>query len=309
MAHMSTTIKNVLNDVKQAIGGLFPSRSRFPQYWERIPAVAAVQHSRECGGDTERYANLFDYALKRWGSRLPTRPLSALVIGCSRKPELPRWLLATGRIGKVLVVDNDSVVLENLLEQRLPNVECWQMELNADPLPRGPFDLIACWDALNHMRELEHIGGEIEKVLERSGLFIAREYIGPNRLQFPPGQMGLVNAFLQLLPEKWRLAQDMEEPLEQQFAPDLADMMRLDPSKAVRSKDIEKMLHLRLRMLEEIPLGGTLLSPLLANISACFSESSSDSDRILQTLLDVEMRLITGGLIDSDYKAFIARLY
>lgn len=305
---MSTTINRMIHGVRQAIGGLFPSRARFPQYWERLPAIARVQRERECG-EGGRYGSLYEYAIKRWGSRLPQRPLSALVIGCSRKPELPQMLLDTGRVGRVLVVDNDAVVLENLLEQKLPGVECWQMELNADPLPRGPFDVVACCDALNHLRELEHIGTEIEKVLDRSGLFIAREYVGPNRLQFTPEQMGLVNSLLQLIPEKWRLSQDMDEPVEQQFAPELAEMLRLDPTKAARSEEIEKMLHLRLRMLEEIPLGGTLLSPLLANISGAFHESAPETDALLQTLLDVEMRLITGKLIGSDYKAFIARLY
>lgn len=309
---MSTTkIRKVFNEVKDALGlgGGQAGRGRYPLNWERVPVVARQQRLRECGGEPERYANLYDYAIKRWGSRLPARPLSALVIGCSRKPDLPQILLDTGRVRSVLVVDSDSVVLENLLEQKLPGVECWQMEPNTDPLPRGPFDIVACCDALNHLRELEHIGTEIETVLDRSGLFIAREYVGPNRLQFSAQQMGLVNSLLALIPESYRRLPRGGQIMEQQAVPDKADIMCLEPSRATRSEDIEKMILLRMRIMEEIALGGTILSPLLAYISDNFAGDDPETERILSGIIEVEMRLIRGGMINSDYKAYIARLY
>lgn len=304
---MKNVIDKIITEVKDAFAGAgaFPSRERFSTSWEQVPTVAAVLHARET--DNNNYANLYDYALKRWGSRLRPQPLTALVINVSRAPQLPAMLLATNRVKNILLVDSDAATLENLTEKKMAGVECWQMDLNCDPLPHGPFDLIIAHDALNYLHELTHLGTQIERVLERSGMFIAREYVGENRLQFTDEQMKLVNALLALLPEHLRQAPNMEEPLEKLFAPELADMLRLDPTKAICSQAIEKMIYFHFRIMEEIPLGGTLLAPLLANISECFTDSDADAKRFLQTLLDVEMRLINGGMISSDYKAYIAR--
>ncbi len=308
---MTTTIKKVFSDVRQALGlgSSYAGRGSLPFNWEKVPAIARAQHDRECGQEPERYANLYDYAIKRWGSRLADRPLHALVIGGSRNPELAGMLLDTGRVKSVLVVDDDAVALENLLESGRNGIECWQMELNTDPLPRGPFDVIACCDSLNHLREPIHMGREIERVIDRSGLFIAREYIGPERMQFIPEQMALVNSFLQLIPEKYRISNISSEIINEQEPPELADIMRVDPSRAACSHELEKMINLHLRIMQEIPLGGTILSPLMCHISNNFPDDDPKAQEIIQTLLNVEMQLIEGGLIKCDYKAFIARPY
>lgn len=308
---MSTTIKKVIGEFKGALGinsGSY-NRNILPYNWEKVPAVARMQKERECGGEPERYANLYDYAIKRWGSRLPKRQLTALVIGCSRNPQLPGLLLDTERVRSVLVVDDDAVILENLLEKGRSGIECWQMELNTDPLPRGPFDVIACCDSLNHLRDPKHIGREIERVIDRSGLFIAREYVGPERMQFTPEQISLVNSVLQLIPEKYRQCMQSGQLITEQQAPELADLLRVDPSRAACSDELEKVINLHLRIMQEIPLGGTILSPLLASISQSFEPDNAECRRIIETLLKVEMQLIEGGLINCDYKAFIARPY
>jgi hypothetical protein len=67
------------------------------------------------------------------------------------------------------------------------------------------------------------------------------------------------------------------------------------------------MIFWRWRVLEELPLGGTIMAPLLANIGAGFKPDDEVATRVLKTLLDAEMRLITGGILPSDYKAFICR--
>lgn len=305
---MTPMVREGLRKIVAAVRDAFSpgaARERAPGYWERVPAVAAALAARETGGG--RFPGLCAYALGRWGSRLRSQPLDALAVGVSHCPDLPERLLATGRVGRVLAVDDDAAALENLAERRLPGVECWQMDLDRDPLPRGPFDVVAARDVLHRLRGVERFGAQVERVLDRSGMFIAREYVGPNRLQFPEEQMALVNALLALLPERLRQAPDMDEPMERQFAPDLAEVMRFDPTFAVCAEDVEKMVYLHFRVLEEIPLGGTLLAPLLANIGGCFAAGDAEAGRVLAALLDAEMRLIAGGLIRCDYKAYIAR--
>lgn len=303
---MKKTLKKIIGEVRDAFvpaaGG---GRPRAVLYWENVPAVREVLRTRETGGG--QYPDLYAYALRRWGSRLRAQPLDALVVGVSRFPGLPEQLLATGRVGRVLAVDDDAAALENLTEKNLPGVECWQMDLDRDPLPCGPFDVVAARDALHRLHAAERLGAQVERVLDRSGIFIAREYVGPNRLQFSETQMALVNALLALVPERLRQAADMAEPLERQFAPELADMLRFDPTLAVCAEDVEKMIYLHFRVMEEIPLGGTLLAPLLANIGGCFAADDPEAGKILAALADAEMRLISGGLLRSDYKVFIAR--
>ena len=276
--------------------------------WLKIPRIHELLNWRQRGNNTEKYANFYDYAISRWGSRLPHRRLNALVIGCTSVQDLPEILIRNEVIGNVLVVDNDAVVLENLLDKKIPGIECWQMELNTDPLPRGAFDIVACDNSLNYCRGVRHLGAEIEKVMGSSGLFIAREYVGPNRLKFPESQMLLVNAFLALLPEKYRNIIDESGALAVLNATRNEDIQILESNKAIKSEDIEKMIHFHFRIMEEIALGGTVLAPLLAEIYECFMDDGTETTSLLDTLVDVEMRLIEGGLLQSNYKAFICRL-
>ncbi len=275
--------------------------------WLEIPRVQEVLSQRQRGFDTEKYPNFYDYAISRWGSRLPQRKLNALVIGCTHTNGLPELLIGNSEIGSVLVVDNDAVVLENLLDKKIPGIECWQMELNTDPLPRGSFDIVACDNSLNYCRGVRHIGVEIEKVIGRSGLFLAREYVGPNRLQFAEPQMKLVNAFLALLPSKYRQLPDSSGDFIQCEMVQCEDIQIMESNKAIKSEDIEKMVHFHFRIMEEIPLGGTILAPLMTEIYQCFMSTDKETAQLVDTLLDVEMRLIEGGMLTSNYKAFICR--
>ena len=276
--------------------------------WLKIPRIHQLLSMRQRGNDIGKYANFYDYAISRWGSRLPHRKLNALVIGCTSVPDLPEILIHNRDIGNVLVVDNDAVVLENLLDKKIPGIECWQMELNTDPLPRGAFDIVACDNSLNYCRGVKHIGSEIEKVMGASGLFVAREYVGPNRLQFQESQMLLVNAFLALLPVKYRELIDESGALAVLNSTRSEDIQILESNKAIKSEDIEKMINFHFRIMEEISLGGTILAPLLAEIYECFMDDGSETVSLIDTLVDVEMRLIEGGLLKSNYKAFICRL-
>lgn len=311
---MRNSLGRAFEEVRDAFGlgvrkesdHTFRARHRLAFTWESVPILAEAQDARERGGEPQRYSNLYDYAIRRWGSRLPDRPLSVLMIGCTLRPDVASLLLETKRVASIVVVDSDAVHLENLVDRDLPGVECWQMDLNKDPLPRGPFDLVVCRNTLIHLRELEHVADGIRKVMDPGGLLIAREYVGPNRLQFTDAQMELVNACLGLLPESMRRNSD-GEVVERQEPPGLDDMMRLDPTRAIRSEDIPGVLAARFRILESMSLGGTLLAPLLASISENFRDPDAEGERVLRTLMDTEMRLIEGGLLETNYAAIIAR--
>lgn len=307
-------LKRVMSEVKGVIKKKYDDNlskstgKRVIDNWTKIPRIQEVLSLRQCGSDIEKYSNFYDYAISRWGSRLPHRKLNALVIGCTHSNELPETLIKNNDIGNVLVVDNDAVVLENLLDKKIPGIECWQMELNSDPLPRGAYDIVACDNSLNYCRGVKHIGEEIEKVMGRAGLFIAREYVGPNRLQFTEAQMAVVNAFLALLPAKYREIIDESGALAVLESMQIQDIQVFESNKAIKSEDIEKMVNFHFRIMEEIPLGGTILAPLMAEIYTCFSGDDKDTVKVIDTLLDVEMRLIDGGLLRSNYKAYICRL-
>lgn len=310
---MNSPIKRVFSDVKGVF--LKENTPQMPRQtprqfseWQNVPEIARQLALRERGGDLERYQNFYDYAITRWGSRLAARPLSALVIGVSHCPELPRMLLASGRVKNILAVDSDSVALENLLEQGHAEVECWQMDLSSEPLPKGPFDIVATNDSLNHIRDIEHIGNQIEKVMDRGGLFVSREYVGPDRLQFSVAQRKMADAFLALLPQKYRRCSSTGILMDGILVPDLEMMQRIDPTKAIESERIENMINLRFKIMEEIPLGGTILAPLLMHIAANFSDEDPQGIELIRNLIKMEMGLIDGGLLKCDYKAIIGRL-
>ncbi len=81
---------------------------------------------------------------------------------------------------------------------------------------------------------------------------------------------------------------------------------RQDPSEAVRSDEILPVLRARMKVLEEIPYGGSLLNPLLYEIVANFEDGNEADEAILRQLCASEKVLIRTGALPSDYTVVAA---
>lgn len=274
--------------------------------WETVPQVAERLRLLMCGGDPGRYRNFIDYAVARWGGKLPREKLSALCLGCGAESYLENLLAETGRFRRVVVIDPDRKRLYEARQRGLEGVEYVRVDPEREPFPDEFFHVVLSHGALQGVAELERIFAEAERVLDpQCGLFVAREYVGPSRLQYTPEQMALAGALLALLPERLRVGGGgVKQALA---APDLSYMISRRPGTAVRSEDIPGIARNRMKVVEEIALGGTVLAPLLAGIAHNFSGGDPEAAECLAPLVEAEAALVRSGLLPSDHAFIIAR--
>jgi len=84
-------------------------------------------------------------------------------------------------------------------------------------------------------------------------------------------------------------------------------MNAADPSEAVCSADIVKLLPDHFDVLEISGYGGSLLHILLEGITGNFVEDNPRSMSYLQSFFDLEDRLIASGRLQHDFANIIAR--
>ncbi len=276
-----------------------------PFLWAEIPHIHTRHSGLTRGGNPDLYKNSLDYALMRWGGKIAANGLSALVLGTESHPDAAEWLAACGRFDKIVILDHNEAMLRGIVAKRLAGVECLHGELSAVSVPAGEFDLIVTDYALQGCQDVTLVVSLLQERLKRGGLLVAREYTGPSRFQYTPIQMKLAEALFSLLPDKLR-RDNRARMRDQVVRPGLSEAMNHDPNNAVNSDSVLAELRKRFKILESVPLGGTLLAPLLAGLADGFA-ASDEVAGLLDTLMDVEMRLIDGQAIPSDYFFLIAR--
>jgi hypothetical protein len=83
--------------------------------------------------------------------------------------------------------------------------------------------------------------------------------------------------------------------------PTVAEVIGGDPSEAVRSDDILRVVRERFVILEQKPMGGTLLSLLFHNIAGNFNEVEPVTKSLLLSFQNFEETLIRENILSPDY--------
>jgi SAM-dependent methyltransferase len=177
-------------------------------------------------------------------------------------------------------------------------------------LPEGRYDAVWFNGSLHHIRELETVCQRVSRSLKPGGWLFFKEYVGANHFAFGPQQSAAITQAFALIPERYRLSFVRGSFGEVQHVaplPDPVEVARTDPSEAVRSQDILKVVedHFEFRMLN--PCGGSLLQFLLHGIAGNFTPEDPASMRILRMLFDIEDGLIESGALKSDFVVVAAR--
>ena len=308
--------------LRQALGraraALRPARSRVrdrwspaaasalaPLVWTNARVVREYLHERVSGHPG---CDWVTWMLSRYARGAG---LSALVLG-GGEGWLERVLARDPRIGAVMGVDIAREAVEEA--ERLAEKEGLShrirhevIDLDRDPIPGGPYDLVLAHDAIHHVRELEGLFERIGRALAPAGTLLFCEYVGPRRFDFDARRQAILDDALRSLPEKYRRLQGRRGLATRGHRTDPVELAIRDPSEAVRSDDILPVLRKSMEVLEETPYGGGLLAPLLFELVLNFEEGNPDDDAVLQKLCERERSLMAAGELGSDYVVVAAR--
>jgi len=89
--------------------------------------------------------------------------------------------------------------------------------------------------------------------------------------------------------------------------PSIRDVIAEDPSEAIRSEEIVKVLKQNFEIIEKKDWGGNVLQFLLAGIAGNFSEKDPSSQLLLKMLINIEDTLLLCGEFQSDFTFIVAR--
>ncbi|MEM7719573.1 MAG: class I SAM-dependent methyltransferase [Pseudomonadota bacterium] len=187
------------------------------------------------------------------------------------------------------------------------NIHFSVCDLNNDPLPDGPFDLICARGALHHIENLEFVFAQIADRLTDDGVFFANDYMGPSYMQWTGKQLDLMNAIVQLLPNEMNRVQHKGNQVIREVRPIPLDIFaRVDPSEGVRAAEIFDVMAQHLTVKKVIPFGQTLAYETLRGRVQNFDDYDEKDRTILSLICLLEKELITAGAIQSDFNFVIA---
>jgi len=195
---------------------------------------------------------------------------------------------------------------EAAAEFGLTNVTYEVRDLNHLTLEKDRYDAAFSSMAIHHIENLENLFYQVHRSLKPGGLFVFNEYIGPDRFQWTPLQLIVVNLLLQLLP--LRLRRNVKDGTTKRGIPrpDPEAMKQIDPSEAVRSSAIVPLVGEYFRIIERIDYGGTIINTLLQDIIGNFRKDRLLDLRILRILFQLERLLVKSKVLSSDFTLIVA---
>jgi len=133
------------------------------------------------------------------------------------------------------------------------------LDLNNGSLPREQFDAVISFGCLHHIENLEGLYAEIAASLRPGGVCYINEYVGPNRFQYSDALLHEVNKVIRTLP-----AAAIRVPELRRISSEA--IIATDPSEAVRSVEVDALLHDSFDVIDGREYGGGLLYALWAQV-------------------------------------------
>jgi SAM-dependent methyltransferase len=189
----------------------------------------------------------------------------------------------------------------------LRNLQYRVADLNKVQLPKLAYDVVFGISSIHHVAALEHLFEQVAMSLRPGGYFLLDEYIGPDKFQWPDEQIAVVNEQIGVLPA--RLRQSIVDGTSKSDIgrASVEAMDAVDPSEAVRSSDILRVLPLYFDIVDFKGCGGSLLHLLLEGIAGNFAEDDAAATACLESLFRLEDELIAAGKLQHDFAVIVAR--
>ncbi len=276
------------------------------QMWLAHPMVRSRLNMLASGRpDHDAYDRLAELLCAR-GQRLPIP--RAVSLGCGFG-NLERDLAGRGLVESVDAYDIAHGAIEQArrlaAELGLSGLRYQVADLERAAFPEGDVDVVFAHSSIHHVEQLEAVFDQVERMLKPGGVFHLWEFVGPTRFQWTDAQIALTNQMLDGLSERLR-RQPNGRPRPRQTRPTLAQMIKADPSEAIRSADILPLLRGRFDIIEERPLGGALLHLALGEITQNFDPADASDRAVLERLFAAEDAAMADGRIGSDYAVITA---
>lgn len=255
--------------------------------WWIVPAVQHRWNKMISGDTTVNYKQklMRDYLAEKNNLRL----LSLGSGTCSHELELASyrqfetihcWDIAQNRLD-IAKAKANSLAINNI------HFICG--DINRESLGDEAWDIILFNASLHHFFQIRKLlENKIKTALKPGGLVVINEYVGPDRLQYPPEQIRAINRALKQIDHSHRERFKTKLIKNHYSGSGWLRMILADPSECVNSSAILPSLHFLFDVVVEKPYGGNLLMPVLKDIAHHFLEDDKKSHEILSMLFDLE---------------------
>ena len=283
--------------------------------WMSIPRMHDHVNEVMTGGTRAENGDWIDYSLRSHLRRPLERRdrhgpegLSLVSFGCGPGTIEQEFLRRGWPIERIVCREYDTDLLsrarDNLDEFNMSKA-FEQFDFN-DPEKNAfeKFDVAFFCHSLHHCTDIERFLAYLNLVIKDDGIILGVDYFGPPRLQVGFESIKIINDVFAALPERLRANLAAEGVIDETFSvPTIAECRSGDPSEAPRSSDLRALLFATFPVIEVLPMGGTLLRPLLGNRAGNFQ---TDEDLCILRLISIlERELIRGRVITSDFLYFV----
>lgn len=279
-------------------------------HWTEHPLVQRRLNVLVSGNpNTDRFQYFIDtYCRGRWRPHKEVRRV--LTLGCGHgefERGLSQYRFARTHEGIDIAPGAIDEARRRAEAEHLHHLEYRVADLNKVQLPRNAYDVVFGVSSVHHVAALEHLFEQVAMSLRPGAYFFLDEYIGPDKFQWPDEQLAIINQQTGALPSRLkRSILDGTSKGDISRLP-IEAMDAVDPSEAVRSSDILRVLELYFDIVDFKGCGGSLLHLLLEGIAGNFDTDDPEATACLNSLFRLEDELIAAGKLRHDFAVIVAR--
>ncbi len=260
------------------------------------------------GGHWALYAR--DRHLLPLAERTSAEGLSMLSLACGAG-QIEEFLISGfgWPVTRFVGLEYDSQLLA-AARKRFAGLESCESELHFFDFNRlrddfGPFDVVFTCHSIHHCTDIEGLLRFINRSLAPGGIVLGIDFFGPSRFQIEPEAARMIDELFAVLPPHLRRNLARGEIEDMFHRATIDEVCAADPSESPRSSDLRTLLFANFPVLDQKPMGGTLLRWLLQNRAGNFDPGNASDLCIVQLLQILERKLIELREIKSDDLFFV----
>ncbi|MDI9679449.1 class I SAM-dependent methyltransferase [Burkholderia cenocepacia] len=306
--------------LRRAAGGIrrrLVTRARADNAWDRL--MDETQHKKFVENHASSLRSMHDYYNRRvmghenlhylhYFLRKYLSDKPGLVVGSfgSGGGHLERSLLEMGfPCEKIEGYELNPRLVESsnakAIEIGAHNLEYFEADLNNPNLPVNRYDLGIFFHSLHHVERVDACVAAAKASLKDDGLLLVVDFVGPTQHQWTDQQLSIAQSLLQALPKRYRVIGKGPRIKNKLRRPSVREVVRADPSEAIRSEDLLPALRAHFVEIELKSLGGTILNHIFDGIASNFDEEREEDRRLIRVLQDMEQWFEDFGYLTPNY--------